>query len=85
LRHNGTYERDWPVLTVRTADASPHRNRGGWFPGALMPDWTNPEALWWWLDKRRYLVEELGIDGFKTTGRVSPVRSPYEIPVYRRS
>ncbi len=27
---------------VREADGSPHRNRGWWFPGALLPDWTNP-------------------------------------------
>ncbi|MFJ6197365.1 TIM-barrel domain-containing protein [Micromonospora sp. NPDC092111] len=53
---------------VREADGSPHRNRGWWFPGALLPDWTNPEARQWWLAKRRYLVEDLGIDGFKTDG-----------------
>jgi alpha-glucosidase (family GH31 glycosyl hydrolase) len=33
-----------------------------------MPDWTNPEARAWWLAKRRYLVEEVGVDGFKTDG-----------------
>jgi alpha-glucosidase (family GH31 glycosyl hydrolase) len=53
---------------VREADGRPYRNRGWWFPGALMPDWTNPEAKAWWLAKRRYLVEEVGIDGFKTDG-----------------
>lgn len=57
---------------VRDADGSPHPNRGWWFPGALLPDWTNPEARRWWLDKRRYLVEELGIDGFKTDGGEHP-------------
>lgn len=57
---------------VREADGSPHRNRGWWFPGALLPDWTNPEARRWWLEKRRYLVEELGIDGFKTDGGEHP-------------
>ena len=57
---------------VREADGSPHRNRGWWFPGALLPDWTNPEARRWWLDKRRYLVEELGVDGFKTDGGEHP-------------
>lgn len=49
-------------------DGSPYRNRGWWFPGALMPDWTNPDALHWWLAKRRYLLDEVGIDGFKTDG-----------------
>jgi alpha-glucosidase (family GH31 glycosyl hydrolase) len=53
---------------VREADGRPYRNRGWWFPGALMPDWTNPEAAAWWLEKRRYLVEEVRIDGFKTDG-----------------
>jgi len=57
---------------VREADGSPYRNRGWWFPGALLPDWTNPEAKRWWLEKRRYLVEELGIDGFKTDGGEHP-------------
>ncbi len=53
---------------VREADGRPYRNRGWWFPGALLPDWTNAEARAWWLAKRRYLVEEVGIDGFKTDG-----------------
>jgi alpha-glucosidase (family GH31 glycosyl hydrolase) len=53
---------------VREADGRPYRNRGWWFPGALLPDWTNPEAASWWLAKRRYLVEEVGVDGFKTDG-----------------
>jgi alpha-glucosidase (family GH31 glycosyl hydrolase) len=64
---------DWDTMltrgyAVRDADGRPYRNRGWWFPGALMPDFTNPEARDWWLAKRRYLVEELGIDGFKTDG-----------------
>ena len=53
---------------VRDAEGRPYRNRGWWFPGSLLPDWTNPEAKAWWLAKRRYLVEEVGIDGFKTDG-----------------
>ncbi|MFL5953209.1 MAG: TIM-barrel domain-containing protein [Gaiellaceae bacterium] len=53
---------------VRLRDGSPYRNRGWWFPDALMPDFTNPEAADWWLAKRRYLVEEVGVDGFKTDG-----------------
>jgi len=46
----------------------PYRNRGWWFPLGLMPDLTNSRAAKWWTDRRRYLVEELGIDGFKTDG-----------------
>lgn len=46
----------------------PYRNRGWWFPLGLMPDLTDPDAAYWWTEKRRYLVEEMGIDGFKTDG-----------------
>lgn len=46
----------------------PYRNRGWWFPLGLMPDLTDDRAAKWWTDKRRYLVEEVGIDGFKTDG-----------------
>lgn len=53
---------------VQEADGSPYRNRGWWFPGGLLPDWTNDNARTWWLEKRRYLLEDLGIDGFKTDG-----------------
>jgi alpha-glucosidase (family GH31 glycosyl hydrolase) len=53
---------------VREADGRPYRNRGWWFPRALLPDFTSPQARKWWLAKRRYLVEEVGIDGFKTDG-----------------
>lgn len=53
---------------VREADGSPYRNRGWWFPGALLPDFTSPAARRWWTEKRRYLLEEVGVDGFKTDG-----------------
>ena len=59
------------VLITETApDGSlrPYRNRGWWFPLALMPDLTDERAARWWTEKRRYLVEEIGIDGFKTDG-----------------
>ncbi|MDQ1545450.1 MAG: hypothetical protein QOH69_354 [Actinomycetota bacterium] len=46
----------------------PYRNRGWWFPLGLMPDLTDARAARWWAEKRRYLVEEIGIDGFKTDG-----------------
>jgi len=46
----------------------PYRNRGWWFPLGLMPDLTDDRAARWWTEKRRYLVEELGVDGFKTDG-----------------
>jgi alpha-glucosidase (family GH31 glycosyl hydrolase) len=46
----------------------PYRNRGWWFPLALMPDLTDERAARWWTEKRRYLVDEIGVDGFKTDG-----------------
>ncbi|CAM5415547.1 glycoside hydrolase family 31 protein [Leifsonia shinshuensis] len=46
----------------------PYRNRGWWFPLALMPDLTDRRAAEWWTEKRRYLVDEVGVDGFKTDG-----------------
>lgn len=55
-------------LAVKEADGSPYRNRGWWFPQALMPDFTNPEARRWWQDRHRWLVRDLGVDGFKTDG-----------------
>ncbi|MEO3863813.1 TIM-barrel domain-containing protein [Acrocarpospora sp. B8E8] len=53
---------------VREADGRPYRNRGWWFPLALMPDLSSQEIRDWWTAKRRYLVAELDIDGFKTDG-----------------
>ncbi|MGM7778268.1 glycoside hydrolase family 31 protein [Arthrobacter sp. KNU-44] len=62
--------RDGRLIREEAPDGSlrPYRNRGWWFPLSLMPDLTDPEAARWWTEKRRYLVEEIGIDGFKTDG-----------------
>ncbi len=64
---------DWDAMVrngyaVRRRGGQPYRNRGWWFPDGLLLDFTNEEAREWWLSKRRYLVEELAIDGFKTDG-----------------
>jgi alpha-glucosidase (family GH31 glycosyl hydrolase) len=55
-------------FAVRKADGTPYANRGWWFPRALLPDFTSAGARAWWTAKRRYLLEELGVDGFKTDG-----------------
>lgn len=62
--------RDGYVIEERAPDGSlrPYRNRGWWFPLALMPDLTDERSADWWASKRRYLVDELGVDGFKTDG-----------------
>ncbi len=50
-------------------DGSAYRLPGGtWFGNSLLVDFTNPEASRWFLEKRRYLLEDIGIDGFKTDG-----------------
>ncbi|MDC7234293.1 MAG: glycoside hydrolase family 31 protein [Spirochaetales bacterium] len=53
---------------VKNQDGSPYTVKPWWFTHSLVIDFTNPEATDWWMDKRRYLIDELEIDGFKTDG-----------------
>jgi len=53
---------------VREADGQPYRVRPSWFHGGMVLDVTNRDAMRWWLSKRAYLLDELGVDGFKTDG-----------------
>lgn len=53
---------------VRNPDGSPYRVRSYWFRNALLLDVTNPKAVEWWMGKRAYLLDDLGVDGFKTDG-----------------
>jgi alpha-glucosidase (family GH31 glycosyl hydrolase) len=53
---------------VLEADGTAYHNRGWWFPNALMPDLSAQRTRDWWVDKRRYLVKDLDVDGFKTDG-----------------
>lgn len=55
-------------LNVSTSDGETYRNRGWWFPGSSVIDFTNPDAVDWWTSKRAYLVDSYGVDGFKTDG-----------------
>ncbi|NDL59963.1 TIM-barrel domain-containing protein [Phytoactinopolyspora mesophila] len=41
---------------------------GQWFGDSLVPDFTDPDATDWWMSKRSYLFDDIGIDGFKTDG-----------------
>jgi len=53
---------------VKHADGSLHTVRPFWFRGGYLWDVTNLAARDWWLNKRAYLLDEMGIDGFKTDG-----------------
>lgn len=54
---------------AKNADGSPYRIPSGqWFGDSTIPDYTSQAATDWWMSKRDYLVDEMGIDGFKTDG-----------------
>ncbi|MBU1093225.1 MAG: hypothetical protein KKH01_02050 [Firmicutes bacterium] len=40
---------------------------GRWFPGSMIPDFSNQSMKNWWFNKRQYLLD-MGVDGFKTDG-----------------
>lgn len=54
--------------TAKNPDGSEYRMPEGWFTDSILFDYTNPDANDWWFSKRKYLVEDLKIDGFKTDG-----------------
>lgn len=55
-------------LCVMMPDNTPYTiPEGKWFPGSMVPDFTNPNTKKSWFEKRQYLLE-IGIDGFKTDG-----------------
>lgn len=53
---------------VKHPDGTPLRLPEGWFKDSLLMDFTNPRGRDWWFEKRQYLIDELGVDGFKTDG-----------------
>jgi alpha-glucosidase (family GH31 glycosyl hydrolase) len=53
---------------VHRPDGTPIRLPEGWFKDSLLMDFTNPAGRDWWFSKRQYLIDELGVDGFKTDG-----------------
>ena len=55
-------------LCVRNADGTPYTiPEGHWFSGSMIPDFTNPDTVKSWFQKRQYLLD-MGVDGFKTDG-----------------
>lgn len=53
---------------LRYASGEPYRVRPYWFRGSLLWDPSSLESVEWWMSKRAYLLDELGVDGFKTDG-----------------
>lgn len=54
---------------IKHADGRPYRIPVyEWFKRSVVPDFTNPKAKEWWHGKRRYLLDDIKIDGFKTDG-----------------
>ena len=53
---------------IKDESGEPYRVRGFWFRDGLLPDLTDSQTRQWWAEQRRYLVEDLGVDGFKTDG-----------------
>jgi alpha-glucosidase (family GH31 glycosyl hydrolase) len=59
-------EKGW---ALKHRDGRPYRIPDfEWFKRSLVPDFTHPQGAAWWLSKRRYLFDEVGIDGIKTDG-----------------
>lgn len=55
-------------LVIKDGQNEPYKVRGFWFRDALLPDLTDAKVRAWWADLHRYLVIDMGIDGFKTDG-----------------
>lgn len=66
-------DEDWEYakahgLCIKNKDGSCYQiPEDHWFPGSLLPDFSNPETVKWWFGKRQYLLS-MGVDGFKTDG-----------------
>ena len=71
--HGEQLDLDWEYakenhLCLSNTDGTPYQITEMWFGNSLIPDFTNPDTCRWWLNCRKYLVEELGVAGFKTDG-----------------
>jgi alpha-glucosidase (family GH31 glycosyl hydrolase) len=53
---------------VTHPDGTALRLPEGWFKDSLLMDFTNPAGRDWWFAKRQYLLNDFGVDGFKTDG-----------------
>lgn len=71
--HGRQLDLDWEFaeengLCLKNEDGTPYHITEMWFGNSLIPDYTNPKTCLWWHNCRRYLIEELGVAGFKTDG-----------------
>lgn len=56
-------------LLVKDGGGQPYRiPTGQWFGDSTVPDFTSTDVTDWWMSKRAYLLNDLGVDGFKTDG-----------------
>ena len=55
-------------LVIKDGSGDPYRVPGFWFRDGLLPDLTDSNVRKWWGDLHRYLLTDMGIDGFKTDG-----------------
>ncbi|MCK9281298.1 MAG: hypothetical protein M0P71_11800 [Melioribacteraceae bacterium] len=55
-------------FVVKNPDGTPFRIPPTWFGKSLNHDFTSKEASDWWMKKRKYLIEEMKVDGFKCDG-----------------
>lgn len=55
-------------LVIKNGAGEPYRVPGFWFRDGLLPDLTDSNVRKWWGDLHRYLLTDMGIDGFKTDG-----------------
>ncbi|GAA0178844.1 glycoside hydrolase family 31 protein [Clostridium sediminicola] len=55
-------------FVIKNPDDTPYRMPEGWFKDSLLLDFSNEEGVNWWFNKRRYLVDDIKVDGFKTDG-----------------
>ena len=66
-------ELDWDYaiknrLCIFNVDGTPYTiPEDHWFAGSLLLDFTKQEAVNWWFEKRKYLLD-MGVAGFKTDG-----------------
>lgn len=66
-------------LCIHNLDGTPYKiPEGHWFPGSMIPDFTNPETCITWFGKRQYLLD-MGVDGWTVLEKLHAVHIPMAI------